>query len=85
MLATDGIQTVALFIYRDIQWSGERFAVGAEIGFNIGDGYTSFRLPISLTDRTMDVDELSNVGVPGVFAYRIDSESWTFKHVPFVC
>ena len=72
ILATDSTRTVAVFIYRDIQWSG--VAVGAEIGFNVGDGYTSFRSPLSLSDETINVDRLSNVGVPGVFVYRIDSE-----------
>ena len=69
MLATDGVQTLAVFIYRDINW-GER----AQIGFNVGDGYTSFTLPEALSSQTRNIDEHSNVGKPGVFVYRIDSK-----------
>lgn len=72
MLATDGVQTLAVFIYKDINW-GER----AQIGFNVGDGYTSFIFPEALSDQTRNIliNEYSNVGEPGVFVYRIDSKS----------
>ena len=63
VLATDLIQTVSVFIYGDIQWGD-----GAQIGFNIGDGYTSFIYP----KAHVYIDENSNVGLPGVFIYRID-------------
>ena len=71
MLATDGVQTLAVFIYKDINW-GE----GAQIGFNAGDGYISFTLPEALSYQTRIIDERSNVGEPGVFIYRIDSKSF---------
>ena len=67
MLATDRIQTVAVFIYDDIQW-GEQ----SQIGFNAGDGHAFFKLPGALSDQTLNVDENSNVGDPGIFVYRID-------------
>ena len=66
MLATDSVQTVAVFIYHNISW-GE----GAQIGFNAGDGLTSFIFPEALSDQTLSIDERSNVGEPGVFVYRI--------------
>lgn len=59
----------ALFLYKDIQWGEE-----AQIGFNAGDGFSSFSLPGALTEVTTDIDEQSNVYHPGVFIYRIDSE-----------
>ena len=67
MLATDHIQTVAAFIYDNIQ-RGD----GAQIGFNAGDGLTSFTLPIALSSLTLTIDDCSNVGQPGVFVFRID-------------
>ena len=70
MLATDGVQTLAVFIYKDINW-GQR----AQIGFNVGDGYTAFIFPEALSDVTRNIDEYSNVGEPGVFIYRIDGRS----------
>ena len=70
MLATDEVQTLAVFIYKDINW-GQR----AQIGFNVGDGYTSFVFPEALSDQTLYMDENSNVGKLGVYVHRIDSKS----------
>ena len=69
MLATNATQTIAVFIYKDINW-GER----AQIGFNVGDGFTSFIFTEALSNLTRSIDERSNVGGQGVFVYRIDSE-----------
>ena len=69
LLSTDGTQTVSIFIYHDIRWGSE-----AQIGFNAGDGYTSFTLPDALTELTLGIDQRSNVGEPGVFMYRIDGK-----------
>ena len=68
-MATDGIRTASIFIYEDINWGA-----GAQIGFGAGDRDTSLTLPEALTNETLNVDEYSNVGEPGVFVYRIDSE-----------
>ena len=69
VLATDRIQTIAVFIYDEIEW-GER----AQIGFNAGDGHEFFKLPGALSDETIDMDEKTNVGKPGVFVYPINSK-----------
>ena len=66
VLATNGTITLAAFLYQDIEWGR------AQIGFNAGDGYSSFMLDEVLTHET--VDELSNVEKPGVFMFRIDSK-----------
>ena len=68
------MQTLAVFIYKDINW-GEQ----AQIGFNVGDGYTSFIFPEALSDQTLGVAECSNVEKPGVYIYRIDSKSLPFS------
>ena len=73
MLATDEVQTLAVFIYKDINW-GQR----AQIGFNVGDGYTAFVFPEALSGQTLDMDENSNVGKQGVYIHRINSESLFF-------
>lgn len=67
LLSTDSIKTVAILIYHDIRW-GDR----AQIGFNAGDGYTSFTLPDALSNQILSIDQHSNVGELGVFVYRID-------------
>ena len=73
MLATDEMQTIAVFIYKDINW-GER----AQIGFNVGDGYTAFVFPEALSAQTLSIDEHSNVEKLGVYVYCIDSKSISF-------
>ena len=67
ILATDRVRTVAIFLYNDIQWGQE-----AQIGFNNGDGYTSFTIPEALSIQALNVDETSNVGTPGVYVFQID-------------
>ena len=59
--------TFVFFIYGDIQWGD-----GAHIGFSAGDGTRSFMVPRALTNQTLNVDEGSNVGVTGVYIYRVD-------------
>ena len=68
VLVTDGDRSFVLFSYGDIQWSG-----GANIGFNSGNN--SYMLPNSLTSAIKDVDTSSNIGVPGLYIYRVDQES----------
>ena len=71
MLATDNEQTIAVFIYDNIEWGGE-----AQIGFNAGDGHTYHMLSEALTRQTLNMDEKTNVGVPGFFVFRVDSKSY---------
>ena len=63
----DQQMTFVFFIYGDIQWSD-----GANIGFNAGDGTRFFMDLRALTSQTLNVDEGSNVGVRGVYIYRVD-------------
>ena len=59
--------TFVFFIYHDIQWG-----VDANIGFNAGDGMRSFMLPGALTNQVLNIDGGSNVGMTGVYIYRVD-------------
>ena len=68
VLATDGIKSFVLFIYGDVTWGK------AGIGFNAGDGVRSYTLPGSLDKSTQEVEESSNVGVEGVYMYRVDQK-----------
>ena len=63
MIATDGQQTYALFIYGDIEWGTD-----ATVGFNAGDGNRS----IVVTTQPLDVETGSNVGVTGLYINRVD-------------
>lgn len=66
VLTTDGEKSFVFFIYTNIQW-GE-----AGIGFNAGDGVRSYTLPGSRSPAAKDIEDGSNVGVEGVYAYRVD-------------
>ena len=67
MIAANQQMTFVFFIYADIQWGD-----GANIGFNAGDGVRFFMLPGALTNQVLNIDEGSNVGVTGVYIYRVD-------------
>ena len=67
VIAADQQLTFVFFIYDDIQWGD-----GANVGFNAGDGISSFMVPSALTNQTLNIDEGSNVGVTGVYIYRVD-------------
>ena len=67
VLATDTINTVALFLYDEIN-QGSR----AQVGLNAGDGVSSYMLPEALSSQTVDLDQLTNAGEPGIFVFRVD-------------
>ena len=70
ILAGDGtVTSYVVFIYGDIQW-GE----GAQIGFNAGDGTVYFTVPGALTSATLNITQMSNVGSPGLFIYKVDGK-----------
>ena len=69
MLATNAIKTVAVFIYDDIQWEYE-----TQIGFNFGDGENFLTISQTFLDQVLNISELTNIGNPGVFIYRLDSK-----------
>ena len=54
--------TFVFFIYHDIQWGS-----AADIGFSVGDDTRSF-----MVNGALNIDEGSNVGVTGVYIYRVD-------------
>ncbi|XP_043926270.1 sushi, nidogen and EGF-like domain-containing protein 1 [Protopterus annectens] len=72
-----------IFNYETITWttgmhasSGGDFAglggIAAQAGFNAGDGKRYFNIPGSRTDDIVDVEETTNVGIPGRWVFRID-------------
>ena len=70
ILAGDGTSvSYVVFIYGDIQW-GE----GAQIGFNAGDGTVYFTIPGALSSATLNISQMSNVGSPGLFIYKVDGK-----------
>lgn len=85
MLISDGTFSFVSFLYADglIQWttgdaSGGTNGLGgtpAQGGFNAGDGERFFSIPGSQTAAILNVFNTSNVGVPGLWTFRVDQNS----------
>ena len=67
VIAADQQMTFVFFIYHDIQWGS-----AANIGFSVGDDTRSFMVQDPLTNQALNIDEGSNVGMTGVYIYRVD-------------
>ena len=84
-MATNGINSFVIFLYADgeIQWttgdaSGGTDGFGgtpAHVGFNAGDGIRFASVPGLQNDSIINITTTSNVGIPGVWIYRVDEES----------
>ena len=85
IVATNGFQSYAIFNYLDngIQWSSADNTggvngigpFGTQVGFNGGDGVHFYVRPEPLRDSILELDDNSNVCVPGKYVYRIDGET----------
>ena len=83
VLATNGYKSFVIFLYAHgrIQWttgdlSGGVIGLGgneALAGINAGDGVKSIMIPGSRTPEIVNIDETSNVGVPGVWIFHTES------------
>ena len=67
VLATDGDKSFLLFSYGDIQWSG-----GGFIGFI--SPITQLVITDSGINSFENIETTSNVGIPGLYIYRVDQE-----------
>lgn len=68
-LASDGNSTFLFIIYGDIEWG--RYS---GIGFKNAGGSLIYQLPGSLTYSSIDINNYSNVGKPGLFIYQVDGK-----------
>ena len=59
--------TVVLFLYEDMQWSSGL----SSIGFNSENSHYQ-------ESSNMDLETLTNIGQPGIFAFRVDQENIQF-------
>ena len=76
------METFVIFLYADglIQWTTGRASGGSDglggtqalAGINAGDGVNSVTIPGSLTHSIIDIAQTSNVGVPGIWIFRVD-------------
>ena len=87
VLATDEQRSFAFLLYHDLQWAspqGTSFngsivedSRAGQAGFNAGDGIVFEMLPYSRTSAVRRLANISNVNVPGLFVFRIDTDSIT--------
>ena len=84
IMVTDGRQSFVIFLYADgeIQWttgdaSGGTGGLGgtaAQVGFNAGDGIRFASVPGSQTADIINIDNTSNVDIPGKWVYQVDED-----------
>ena len=55
-------------MYADIEWTS---GAGALAGINAGDGVNHVTIPGSRTPSILNIEETSNIGVPGVWIFRV--------------
>ena len=73
VLATDGYESYVIFLYahKRMQWSISDFdRLHAVAGISAGDGINFNTIPESQTAEIINVDETSNVGIPGVWMFQ---------------
>jgi hypothetical protein len=80
-LITDGTYSFVMFLYTDIQWStsalctGTGGTAGAKAGFDAGDGKNLYLIDGSCTPNIITVKDRSNVGIPGLWVFRVDNST----------
>ena len=58
-----------MFLYEDIQWGD----ADTTVGFNAGDQFQFITIPESFaTEGILNLESTSNVGIPGVYIFRVD-------------
>merc|ERR1712065_130653 len=73
----------ALYLYAEIQWTTGDFSGGsgglggteAQVGFDAGDDVNFFNLPESQSPDIINIASDSNVGVPGMFVFKVSDSS----------
>ena len=93
-MATDGESSFALFLYLDdgIQWTTGKASDGigglggieAQVGFNAGDDINYYTVCGSMTPSIVDIETTSNVGIPGMYIFELNSKLTYTSGKPFV-
>ena len=83
-MITDEVRSFVIFNYADgeIQWTTGDASQGmnglggieAQVGFNAGDGERYANVPGSQTRDILNIDTTSNIGIAGVWLFRVDAE-----------
>jgi alpha-tectorin len=85
-LTTNGENSFVIFYYNKIQWTTGQASNGtvdglggtpAQVGFDAGDGENRYMLDVSCTTDVINVNQRSNIGVPGEFVFQVDGPNIT--------
>jgi hypothetical protein len=79
VLVTNGRYSFTIFNYESLTWSYGSASGGihAQAGFNAGDGNTSYAIEGSFSSSVTQINNKSNVGIPGKWIFRIDQANIT--------
>ncbi|XP_065942667.1 uncharacterized protein [Magallana gigas] len=72
VLITNGVHSFAIFMYYVINWTKS-----TQVGFNAGDGTNYYSVSGSMTDSLLNLPQMSNIGVPGQFVFRVENREIT--------
>ena len=77
VLSTNGDLSFVFFLYHDLQWSESSSSRNsyAQAGFNAGDGIAFEMLPHSRTKDVVRLINESNINIPGLFVFRVDTDT----------
>ncbi|XP_028416696.1 uncharacterized protein LOC114540886 [Dendronephthya gigantea] len=79
ILATDGVNSFAIFYYNKIEWTfglhSNTKGISAQAGFNAGDGVRYFNIPNSRTSEIINILSTSNYKRPGMWIFQVDGET----------
>ena len=69
-----------MFLYADVQWP--TYAYGALAGINAGDSFNYATVFGSLTSNIVNIEETSNIGIPGIWIFKIGEgmHTHTYTH-----
>ena len=65
-------------MYADIEWTSSG---GSLAGINAGDGVNHVTIPGSRTSGILNIEETSNIGVPGVWIFRVDGGTYIIMYI----
>lgn len=72
VLAAGEVISYVFFIYDEIEWGRSGGSFFSNAGFRNADGSQSFMVPGALTQSVVNIDNTSNVGINGLYIYRVD-------------
>ena len=94
VLATSPTESFVIFLYADggIQWTtgddsgGINGLGGTEsvAGINAGDGINSITIPGSLTPSIINITQTSNVGIPGVWMFKVGEGNVLYNNACYI-